>query len=136
MAHEIPVKLEIGLVNLVTGLATAAGNRFYPAEKVPSKAQTPYITYQEITNLGHVDINFDYPRYQIATWDPRKIDAKNLAAVLFKELHLYKGTLNGVVVKSITKMDSPGTLFDREAGEDGAGVYYVPQDFKIIYKGE
>lgn len=121
-------KLETGLINLIEDANTDAGNRIYP-DILPQTVTYPAITYSDVSDMGHVDISFDFPRYNVTAWAERRIDAKNLAEELLFLLHNYKGIVNGVAVKSITKMNSPGGMYDR-----GAGVYYIPQDFKIKYE--
>lgn len=123
--------LEVGLIGMITAAATAAGNRIYP-DILPQKATYPAIIYKDVSDMGHSDIHYDFPRYNFTVYDPRRIDAKNLAETLLNLLHGYKGVLNGVVVKQISKMPSPGTLYDKDA--EDSGVYYIPQDFKIIYE--
>jgi len=128
MSDSIIAKLEAGLVSMIEDAETAAGTRIYP-DMLPQKITYPAITYSDISDMGHQDIGVDYPRYNVTVWSKRRLATKNLAEELLNLLHRYKGVLNGVRVKSISKMDSPGTLYDREAG-----VYYIPQDFKIIYE--
>lgn len=133
MSNAIVTKLEIGLVSLIKNATTAAGDRIYP-DLLPQKVTYPAITYSDVSDMGHIDIGVDYPRYNITVWSPRRIEAKNLAETILNLLHGYKNVLNTVRVKNISKMPSPGTLYDKEAGEDEKGVYYIPQDFKIIYE--
>ena len=130
MANSTAVKLEIALrAHLITE-ATAAGSRIYP-DILPQNPIYPAITYQQILNNSHHDIDIDFPRYQVTAWDPRRIAAMNLADEIDKALNRFKGILGAERVKQIAKEPSPGVLFDRDAG--AAGIYYVPQDFKIIF---
>ena len=131
MANSTAVKLEIALRAHLIAEATAAGSRIYP-DILPQNPTYPAITYQQILNNSHHDIDIDFPRYQVTAWAPRRIDAINLADEIDKALTRYKGYLGAERVKQISREPSPGVLFDRDAG--AAGVYYVPQDFKIIYK--
>lgn len=129
MANSTMVKLEIALrAHLITE-ATAAGSRIYP-DILPQNPTYPAITYQQILSNTHHDIDIDFPRYQITAWDPRRIDALNLAADIDNALNRFKGMLGAERIKQIAKEPSPGVLFDRDAGV--SGVYYVPQDYKII----
>ena len=100
---------------------------------LPMKPAYPVITYQRISNHGHHDIPYDFPRINITVWSPRLIEAKALANEIEFKLRGYKGVMGGFKVKQIVKEPSPGDLYDREAGEDG--VHYVPVDYRIIYEG-
>ena len=131
MPNSTAVKLEIALRAHLIAEAPAAGGRIYP-DILPQSPTYPAITYQQILNNSHHDIDIDFPRYQVTAWHERRLDAMNLADEIDKALTRYKGLLGAERIKQISKEPSPGVLFDRDAG--AAGVYYVPQDFKIIYK--
>ena len=127
------VKLEIALrAHLIAEVAVGA--RVYP-DILPQNPTYPAITYQQILSNSHHDIDIDFPRYQVTAWAETRRAAINLADEIDKALTRYKGHMgtapNQVAIKQIGKEPSPGVLFDREAGADG--VYYVPQDFKIIF---
>jgi len=130
MPNSEYVTLEIELREHLITEDTDAGDRIYP-DILPQKPTYPAITYQQILSSSFHDIDVDFPRYQITAWHPRRIDAMNLADQIDRALTRYKGALGTIPVKQIVKEPSPGVLFDRDAGADGA--YYVPQDFKIIY---
>ena len=130
MPNSEYVKLEIELRSHLIAEATAAGSRIYP-DILPQNPTYPAITYMQILSNSHHDIDIDFPRYQITAWHERRIDAMNLADEIDRALTRFKGTLGTIPVKQISKEPSPGVLYDREAG--AAGVYYVPQDFKIVY---
>ena len=130
MANTTPVKLEIALRSHLIAQVAAAGGRVYP-DILPEKPTYPAITYAQVYSNTHHDIDIDFPRYQITAWHPRRVDAINLADEINNALNRFKGYLNNEAVKQIAREPSPGVLFDRDAGIDG--VYYVPQDFKIIF---
>lgn len=130
MPNSEYVTLEIQLRAHLIAEATTAGSRIYP-DILPQHPTYPAITYQQILSNSHHDIDVDFPRYQITAWHPRRIDALNLADEIDRALTRYKGTLGTIPVKWISKEPGPGILYDRDAGADG--IYYVPQDFKIVY---
>ena len=123
--------IEVELRNLLVEKDTKAEERIYPIN-LPMNPEYPAITYQQISNQGHHDIPVDYPRIQVTSWSPSLLEAKQLAEEVQAELQRFKGVLNGYRVKQIVKMDSPGDLYDSDAGE--AGLYYVPVDYRIIYE--
>ena len=130
MPNSTAVKLEIALRAHIIAEVPACGGRAYP-DILPQNPTYPAITYQQILNSSHHDIDIDFPRYQVTAWHPRRIDAINLADEIDKALTRFKGYLGAERIKQISKEPSPGVLFDRDAGVEG--IYYVPQDFKIIY---
>jgi len=123
--------LESALRTYLVEKPISAGSRIYPLV-LPQTPTYPALTYQQITNSGHHDIPFDFPRIQITAWSDRLLEAKQLAEEVQSALQRYKGLMGGYKIKQIVKEPSPGDLFDREAGTDG--VYYVPVDYKIIYE--
>ena len=124
--------LEVALRQHLIDEGTAAGERIYPLI-LPQNPTYPALTYQLISNQGHHDIPVDYPRIQITAWSPQLLQAKQLAGEVQAALQRYKGVMNGYRIKQIVKEASPGDLWDENAGD--AGLYYVPVDYRIIYKG-
>lgn len=125
--------IEVAIRNLIIEAETQAGDRIYPLI-LPQSPTYPAITYQSISNIGHHDIPFDYPRIQITAWSPSLLEAKQLAEEVQAALQRYKGVADGYNIKQIVKMDSPGDLYDRDADE--YGLYYVPVDYRVIYEKE
>lgn len=104
----------------------------YPLQ-LPGKTDYPAITYQMISNHGHHDIPYDFPRIQITVWSPQLLTAKQLAQDIEGKLIRYKGVMGGYKIKQIVKEPSPGDLYDREGGE--SGLFYIPVDYRVIYEG-
>ena len=125
--------IEVELRQLIIDADTIAENRVY-AIILPNNPTYPALTYQTISNQGHHDIPVDFPRIQITAWAEFISQASQLADEVQAVLQRYKGVLNGYRVKQIIKEPSPGDLHDKDAGD--SGLYYVPVDYRVIYKGE
>jgi len=109
---------------------TSAGNRVYEMV-LPGTAQMPAITIQRISNIGHPDIHVDFPRMQVSAWGQTPTQARELADEIEELLYRYKGILNGITIKQISKMPSPGVIHDRDAG-----LIHVPVDYQVKYVKE
>ena len=75
-------------------------------------------------------MDFAYPRIQYTAFARTYSQAKELADILRLHLQRLKGVLSGVAIKQIQYINSV-EFFQRDAR-----VYYITQDFKIIYEGE
>ena len=71
-----------------------------------------------------------YPRIQYTSFARTYGEVKELAEYLRLHLQRLKGVLSEVHIRQIEYINSI------EFYQDDAGVYYIPQDFKIIYQGE
>ena len=117
----------IGEITDLIGIGDSA--RIYPL-KLPQKPNYPAVTYQVISSPRHHDVDIAYPRIQYTTFAGTYSQAKELAGILRLHLQRLKGVLSGVHVKQIEYINAV------EFYQDDAGVYYIPQDFKIIYEEE
>ncbi len=118
---------------LIAGATTAAG-RVYELV-LPPTATMPAITLQRITNIGHTDINIDFPRMQVSCWGSTPIQARTLSDEVTARLHNFKGVMTGtwgsLRVKNISWQPSIGVIHDKEAG-----LIHIPLDFKVKYVKE
>jgi len=103
--------------------------RIYPL-KLPQKPTYPAVTYQVISSPRHHDMDVSYPRIQYTAFARTYSQAKELAGILRLHLQRLKGMLSGVAIKQIEYIN------EVEFYQDDVGIYYIPQDFKIIYEGE
>ena len=103
--------------------------RIYPL-KLPQKPTYPAVTYQVISSPRHHDMDFAYPRIQYTAFARTYSQAKELAEYLRLHLQRLKGVLSGVHIKQIEYINLV-EFFQRDAR-----IYYITQDFKIIYEGE
>jgi hypothetical protein len=110
-------------------IGTGDGARIYPLA-LPQKPDYPAVTYQVISSPRHHDMDVAYPRIQYTTFTRTYGQAKELAGILRLHLQRFKGMLSGVHIKQIQYINAV------EFYQDDAGVYYIPQDFKIIYEEE
>ena len=117
-------------VSEITGIiGEGDGARIFPLA-LPQKPDYPAVTYQVISSPRHHDVDIAYPRIQYTAFARTYSQAKELADILRLHLSRLKGVLSGVAIKQIQYINAV------EFYQDDAGVYYIPQDFKIIYQGE
>jgi len=114
-------------INSIIGSGSSA--RIYPL-KLPQNPDYPAVTYQVISSPRHHDIDVSYPRIQYTTFARTYGEAKELSEYLRLHLQRLKGVLSEVHIKQVEYINAV------EFYQDDAGVYYIPQDFKIIYQGE
>lgn len=110
---------------------TTAEQRIFP-NTLPQSLTYPAMTYSVVNNAGHHDLDVDFPRVNFTAFSPSVIAAEGLAGEVETLLRRFKGIIGGHRIKQIVMEPGPGTLFDREAGENG--IYYVPLDFKVLYE--
>lgn len=130
MAHPKQVKLEIQLISHLANETDVDSANIRP-DRLPQDPTYPAITYSTITSNTQHDIDIDYPVYQITAWHPQRSTCIKIADQIERALNRYKGIMGDVHIKWISPNPGPGILLDKEAGHDG--VYYIPQDFKIIF---
>ena len=130
MPIEAALVAYIKTVAEITGLiGSGSSARIYPL-KLPQNPAYPAVTYQVISSPRHHDIEVAYPRIQYTSFARTYGQAKELADLLRLNLQRLKGVLSGVPIKQIEYINSIDFY------QDDAGVYFIPQDFKIIYEEE
>lgn len=117
----------IGEITDIIGEGDAS--RIYPL-KLPQKPNYPAVTYQVISSPRHHDMDVAYPRIQYTAFARTYSQAKELAGLLRLHLQRLKGVLSGVNIKQIEYINAV------EFYQDDVGIYYIPQDFKIIHEEE
>ena len=103
--------------------------RIYPL-KLPQDPTYPAVTYQVVSGSRHHDMDIAYPRIQYTTFAGTYSQAKELANLLRLHISRLKGVLSGIAIKQIQYINAV------EFYQDDVGIYYIPQDFKIIYEEE
>ena len=130
MPIEAALASYIKLVEEITAIiGTGDSARIYPLA-LPQNPTYPAVTYQVISSPRHHDLDIAYPRIQYTAFARTYGQAKELAGYLRLHLQRFKGVLSGISIKQIQYINAV------EFYQDDAGVYYIPQDFKIIYEGE
>jgi len=128
--------IEIALKDYLVTKGTAAAGRIVPPDLLHT-VDFPAITYQIVSERGHHDINVDFPRVNFTAWAPSYMAARTLAMEVEEHLRRFKGIISGHRIKQIVMEPGPGVLHDREGYDKGTGktgLFYVPQDFKVIYE--
>ena len=117
-------------VNEITGIiGTESSTRIYPL-KLPQNPDYPAVTYQVISSPRHHDIEVAYPRIQYTSFARTYSQVKALSELLRLHLQRLKGILSGASIKQVEYINAV------EFYQDDADVYYIPQDFNIIYEEE
>ena len=130
MPIEAALASYIKLVEDITAIiGTGDSARIYPLA-LPQKPDYPAVTYQVISSPRHHDLDIAYPRIQYTTFARTYSQAKKLAGILRLHLQRLKGVLSGVAIKQVQYISAV------EFYQDDVGIYYIPQDFKIIYEEE
>ena len=101
-------------------------NRIYP-HVIPENAPFPAIAYNEVSGLGHHDINVNFPRLQYSCYSTQYVEAKQLRRYVKDALKGYKGMMGD---KKIIQISVEG---EYETYESDRGIYGALIDFKIIY---
>ena len=130
MPIEAALASYIKLIEEITAIiGTGDSARIYPLA-LPQKPDYPAVTYQVISSPRHHDVDISYPRIQYTAFARTYGQAKELAGILRLHLQRLKGILSGIPIKQIQHINAV------EFYQDDAGVYYIPQDFKIIFEEE
>jgi hypothetical protein len=130
MPIEAALVAYIKTVAEITSLiGTGGACRIYPL-KLPQNPDYPAVTYQVISSPRHHDIEVAYPRIQYTSFARTYGQTKELADLIRLHLQRLKGVLSGASIKQIEYINSV------EFYQDDTQIYYIPQDFKIIYEGE
>lgn len=128
------MNLESAIRAKIIAGSTTADNRVYELT-LPPTATMPAVVLQRVTDVGHVDVNVDFPRMQVSCWGSTPIQARTLADEVTELLHNFKGVITGtwgqVRIKNISKQPSIGVIHDRDSG-----LIHIPVDFKIKYVKE
>jgi len=130
MPIEAAITTYLKSVSEITGIIGEGDSaRIYPLA-LSQKPTYPAVTYQVISSPRHHDLDIAYPRIQYTAFARTYSQAKELAGILRLHLQRLKGILSGVAIKQIEYINAV------EFYQDDVGIYYIPQDFKIIYEGE
>lgn len=128
------MNLETAIRAKIIAASTTASSRVYELI-LPPTAAMPAVVLQRVTNVGHTDINIDFPRLQVSCWGSTPIQARALVDEITELLHNFKGIITGqwgqIRIKRCTMQPSIGVINDRESG-----LIHIPVDFKILYVKE
>jgi hypothetical protein len=114
----------------ITAITDIVSTRIYPAV-LPQGVDLPALTYMQISNPVHHDVDIAYPRMQISSWAENYADVKSLFYAVKEAMQRYKGVMggaSGVKVSQVVFLDS----FD--AYNQATGIWHIPSDYKIIYR--
>ena len=130
MPVEAALTTYLKSVSEITGIIGEGDSaRIYPLA-LPQKPAYPAVTYQVISSPRHHDVDIAYPRIQYTAFARTYSQAKELSELLRIHLQRFKGVLSGISIKQIQYINAV------EFYQGDARIYYIPQDFKIIYEEE
>jgi len=113
-----------------TDITDIVSTRIYPVV-LPQGVELPALTYMQVSNPVHHDVDIAYPRMQISSWAEDYADAKGLYNAVKEAMQRYKGVMgggSGVKVTQVVFLNS----FD--AYNQLTGIWHIPSDYKIIYR--
>lgn len=73
------------------------GARIYPGV-IPENGTKPAVAYNEVSALGHHDIDVSFPRFQFSCFSSRYIEAKQIRQEIENALKRFKGTMGATQV--------------------------------------
>jgi hypothetical protein len=113
-----------------TDITDIVSTRIYPVV-LPQGTELPALTYIQVSNPVHHDVDIAYPRMQLSSWAEDYADAKDLFYAVKETMQRYKGVMggdSGVKVSQVVFLNS----FDLYS--QGTGIWHIPADYKIIYR--
>jgi hypothetical protein len=131
--------IRVALHSLMSGeaeLTDVVGTRIYPAPR-PQSAVLPCLTYRLITgNPGH-DLRASdgtvRSRFQIEAWSRTTAEAAALSVGLFNALDGFVGTVDGVRITWIAKLDE-ADLSSLESDGTGDPKRRIVSDYLVQYR--
>ena len=123
-----------GTVNVSSHVAT----RIYPLV-APQGASLPFLTFQEISNLGvHAmskDPKIRHPRYQVSIFANNYSSARAVAKEVKTALQDYQSDISGLLGDGTSGVDVQRVFFENEIDlhaidpETAGGTYHIAQDY-------
>ncbi len=113
-----------------TGLDDIIDGRYYPMI-LPQVPTYPALTYTNISDVEHHDIDFAMPRFQFSCWAETYAEAKELKAQIKSIFQRRQEPMGGTSVLRIVQGVYEGAI---DLYDPGTETYHIPVDFKIIYK--
>jgi len=113
-----------------TDITDIVSTRIYPVV-LPQGTELPALTYMQVSNPVHHDVDIAYPRMQISSWAEDYADAKSLFYAVKEAMQRYKGIMgggSGVKVAQVVFLNS----FDLYS--QATERWHIPSDYKIIYR--
>jgi hypothetical protein len=136
---EPQVDIRIALQSLMSGeadLTATVGTRIYPAPR-PQSAVLPCLTYRLITgNPGHDLVAADgtvRSRFQVEAWSRTTAEAAALSVGLFNSLDGFVGTVDGVRITWVAKLDE-ADLSSLESDGTGDPKRRIVSDYLVQYR--
>jgi len=113
-----------------TDITDIVSTRIYPVV-LPQGTELPALTYMQVSNPVHHDVDIAYPRMQISSWAEDYGDAKSLFYAVKEIMQRYKGVMGG---ESGVKVSQVIFLNSFDSYSQATGVWHIPSDYKIIYR--
>jgi len=115
-----------------TTLAGYIGTRIYPVY-LPQDSAFPAITYQQIVNPEHHDIDVASPTYQFSVFALTFANMKAIVSEIYTALQREKGTWSTLTVIQGVYLDGRD-LENPGNATDTTKIYGYAVDYKIVYR--
>ncbi len=126
-------KVIFALLEAHAPLITFVADRIY-AGSIPQDSTLPAIAYDHVSTieLTTIDANSEYAlvssRIQVTVATKDYPQLKNIISLIRKACNYKRGTINGVIVNSITR-----ELIGPDFKSEDQSLYFQTIDFKVLY---
>ena len=126
-------KVIYALIESHTPLTAIVSTRIY-AGSIPQDSALPAIAYDHVSTieLTTIDANSEYAlvssRIQVTVATNNYPQLKNIITLIRKACNYKRGTINGVIVNSITR-----ELIGPDFKSEDQSLYFQTIDFKVLY---